>query len=77
MLNAEIAIYPENTKKGDDIVNRSIQAINNLGMNCNVNHMNTQISGDENQVWEGLRKMCQEASNQGGEFSMVITITNH
>lgn len=77
MLNAEIAIYPENNNQGDDIVNRSIQAIQNMGLNCHVDHMNTQISGDESQVWEGLRKMYREASKQDTEFSMTITITNH
>lgn len=76
MLSAEIAIYPENTNQGDQIVNNSIQAINDLGINSNVDHMNTKISGNEEQVWSGLRRMCQETAKQG-DFSMVVTLTNH
>ncbi|MDI3548364.1 MAG: hypothetical protein PWR10_2016 [Halanaerobiales bacterium] len=76
MLSAEVAIYPENTNRGDEIVNRSIQSVKNIGIDCNVDHMSTRLSGDEDQIWAGLQKMCQEAANSG-EFSMVVTLTNH
>lgn len=76
MLSAEVAVYPENTNHGDDIVNRSIQSLSDLGIDCQVDNMSTRLSGNEEQVWIGLRRMCQEVANQG-EFSMVVTLTNH
>ncbi|MEJ6949740.1 YkoF family thiamine/hydroxymethylpyrimidine-binding protein [Natronospora cellulosivora (SeqCode)] len=76
MLSAEVAIYPENNDHGDEVIYSTIQSIKSQGVSINVDHMSSRISGEDDEVWSALRSMSQEADDNG-EFSMVITISNH
>ncbi|MBS4025977.1 MAG: thiamine-binding protein [Clostridia bacterium] len=75
MICAEVAIYPLKTSNASSIINNSIEALNNEGIEFSVGSMSTHIHGTEEQVWSGLKEMFRNAQ-RGGEVSMVITISN-
>ncbi len=75
MIHAEVALYPLKTSDASEVINNSINALRDQGVQFSVGSMDTHIHGTEEQVWGSLRSLFQTAQNSG-EVSMVVTITN-
>lgn len=76
MLTAEVAVYPLKTSHATNVVNNSINALQDTNVQYSVNSINTKISGTKSEVFNSLEAMFTEAENSGGEVSMVVTISN-
>jgi len=75
MIHAEVALYPLKTAAASQIINQSVQTLDQTGVEYRVGSMNTHLHGSEDQVWSGLRALF-DAAQPGGEVSMVVTLTN-
>ncbi|AKL94268.1 hypothetical protein CACET_c07580 [Clostridium aceticum] len=75
MIHAEVSLYPLKTQNAGDVINNSINALRQEGVQYNVGSMATHLHGNEEQVWSSLKKLFDEAQHSG-EVSMVVTITN-
>jgi len=75
MIHAEVAVYPLKSANAGQIVNQSIQSLNQTQVEYQVGPMSTHLHGPDNQVWQGLKTLF-ETAQQGGEVSMVVTLTN-
>ena len=75
MLCAEVSIYPLKSPDNSAMINRSIESLEQQGLDFSVGSISTHLHGSEEQVWTGLQEMFRKAQGQG-EVSMVVTITN-
>jgi uncharacterized protein YqgV (UPF0045/DUF77 family) len=75
MITAEVSVYPLKTSDASDVITNSINSLNNEGIEYSVGSISTRLRGSEEQVWNSLKDMFQNAQNSG-EISMVITVTN-
>jgi len=75
MITAEVSVYPLKTSDASDVITNSINSLNNEGIEYSVGSISTRLRGNEEQVWNSLKDMFQNAQNSG-EISMVITVTN-
>jgi uncharacterized protein YqgV (UPF0045/DUF77 family) len=76
MITVEVAVYPLKTSNASDVINKSIDALQESKVQYSVNSMNTKLSGQKEEVFNSLKSMFTEAENRGGEISMVVTISN-
>ncbi len=76
MISAEISLYPMETTGSDDIINQSLNALAEAGLNYDVGPLSTKIEGEPNTVWDGLKNLFERAQSQDTEVAMVITIAN-
>jgi uncharacterized protein YqgV (UPF0045/DUF77 family) len=75
MITAEVSVYPLKTSDASGVITNSINSLNNEGIEYSVGSISTRLRGSEEQVWNSLKDMFQNAQNSG-EISMVITVTN-
>jgi len=76
MLTAEVAIYPLKSSNASDVINHSIDSLKSAKIDYQVDSMKTHLTGNNEDVFNSLKTMFSDAQNQGGEVSMVVTITN-
>lgn len=76
MITAEVAVYPLKTSDATNVINNSINSLQNSDVSYTVDSMNTKITGTKEQIFDSLNKMFTEAENSGGEISMVVTLSN-
>ncbi|MCY6369500.1 YkoF family thiamine/hydroxymethylpyrimidine-binding protein [Clostridium ganghwense] len=76
MITAEVAVYPLKTSDATNVINNSINTLQNTNVNYTVDSMNTKITGTKEQIFDSLNKMFTEAENSGGEVNMVVTLSN-
>lgn len=76
MITAEVAVYPLKTSDATNIINNSINTLQNIDVSYTVDSMNTKITGTKEQIFNSLNKMFTEAENSGGEINMVVTLSN-
>ncbi|KAB3535299.1 hypothetical protein F8154_06825 [Alkaliphilus pronyensis] len=74
-IHAEVALYPLKTSNASQVINHSINTLQNHRITYNVGAMDTHIQGSDDEVWNSLRSLFDDAK-QAGEVSMVVTITN-
>lgn len=60
----------------DEVIKRSIRAIEAQGVQTTVGPVSTEIRGDDDAVWQSLRAAYEAALADGGEVAMTLTITN-
>jgi len=75
MLCAEVSIYPQKTNNASQIITSSIQTLSQEKIEYKVGSLSTHIDGNDEQVWNGIKKVFNEAQ-KAGEVSMVVTISN-
>lgn len=75
MLCAEVSIYPQKTTNAGQVINNAIQTLSQENVQYKVGSLSTHIDGNDDQVWDGIKKAFNEAKN-AGEVSMVVTISN-
>ncbi len=75
MITAEVSVYPLKTSDASNVITNSINSLSNEGVEFSVGSISTHLHGNEEQVWNSLKEMFQNAQNSG-EVSMVVTITN-
>ncbi len=75
MITAEVSVYPLKTSDASNVITNSINSLSNVGVEYSVGSISTRLHGNEEQVWNSLKDMFQNAQNSG-EVSMVVTITN-
>lgn len=76
MIHAEATLYPLKTENASQIINQSINTLNQEKIEYTVGPMATHMHGSEEAVWRSLKNLFEEAKHTGGEVSMVVTITN-
>ncbi len=74
-IHAEVALYPLKTNNASGVISNSINTLQNQNVTYNVGSMDTHIQGNDEEVWNSLKQLFNEAKNSG-EVSMVVTITN-
>jgi len=75
-IRAQVALYPTESVDADHVINQSIQSLDAAGLEYNVGPVSTELVGQTEEVWRGLRHLYDDATIRGGEVSMVVTITN-
>lgn len=75
MITAEVALYPQKTNNASQIINSSLQSLNQFNLQTNVGSLSTRLQGSEEEIWSGLRSLFEQAKQQS-EVSMVVTISN-
>ncbi|AFM43074.1 hypothetical protein Desaci_4216 [Desulfosporosinus acidiphilus SJ4] len=75
MLCAEVSIYPQKTNSPGQVINNSINSLSNENIQYKVGSLSTHIDGNDEQVWNGIKKVF-DAAKTSGEVSMVVTISN-
>lgn len=76
MITAEVAVYPLKTSDATNVINNSINTLQNSDVGYTVDSMNTKITGTKEQIFDSLNKIFTEAENSGGEINMVVTLSN-
>lgn len=76
MVSAQVALYPMDTDTSDRVINESLTALTESGLDYQVDTMSTRIYGPPEAVWDGLRNMFEQAQIHGKEVAMVVTIAN-
>ncbi|MBM7616064.1 YkoF family thiamine/hydroxymethylpyrimidine-binding protein [Alkaliphilus hydrothermalis] len=74
-IHAEVALYPLKTNNATQVINDSISTLQNQRVSYNVGSMDTHIQGNDEEVWNSLKSLFNQAKH-AGEVSMVVTITN-
>ena len=64
------------TTGSDDIINQSLNALADCGLNYQVGPLSTRIEGQPDVVWDGLKNLFERAQNADTEVAMVVTIAN-
>ncbi len=75
MITAEVSLYPQKTTNASQIINNSLQSLNQYDVQANVGSISSRIQGSEEQVWSGLKALFDQAKNQS-EVNMVVTLSN-
>lgn len=76
MITAEVAVYPLKTSDATNVINNSINTLQNSDVSYTVDSMNTKITGTKEQIFDSLNTIFTEAENNGGEINMVVTLSN-
>lgn len=75
MITAEVSLYPQKTTNAGQIINSSLESLNQYDLQTSVGSMSTRLQGSENEVWSGLKSLFDRAKNQS-EVNMVVTLSN-
>ena len=79
MLSCQIALYPLRVSDIDKVIVDSLEVIKILeekGLNIEMGSMSTVINGEDNLVWEAIRKLFDEASKNGQQIVLSMLISN-
>jgi uncharacterized protein YqgV (UPF0045/DUF77 family) len=75
MITAEVSLYPQKTTNASQIINNSLESLNQYNVQANVGSISSRIQGSEEEVWSGLKALFDQAKNQS-EVNMVVTLSN-
>jgi len=75
MITAEVSLYPQKTNNASQIINSSLESLNQYNLQANIGSVSSRLQGTEDQVWSGLKALFDQAKNQS-EVNMVVTISN-
>jgi uncharacterized protein YqgV (UPF0045/DUF77 family) len=77
-IRAEVSLYPIESDDADEVINTAISCLDDedIDVDYEVGEVSTQIKGEPDQVWAGIRQIFESAISQGGEVAMVVTVTN-
>lgn len=75
MITAEVSLYPQKTTNASQIISSSLQTIDRNNLKVNVGSISTSIKGSDEEVWNGLKSLFEQAKNQS-EVNMVVTLSN-
>lgn len=76
MIAAEVSLYPIEAKDADTVINTCLAELTKSGLDCTTNEVSTHVHGESEALWKGLQALFETATKQGGEVSMVVTVTN-
>lgn len=75
MITAEVSLYPQKTTNASQIINNSLQSLDQNNLRVSVGSISTRIQGSEEEVWSGLKTLFSQARGQS-EVNMVVTLSN-
>jgi len=75
MITAEVALYPQKTTNASQIINDSLNSLDKGNLQVNVGSMSTRLQGSEEEVWDGIKSLFDQAGGRS-EVNMVVTISN-
>ncbi|KJR96882.1 MAG: hypothetical protein VR68_13370 [Peptococcaceae bacterium BRH_c4a] len=75
MITAEVALYPQKTTNAGQIINDSLNSLDKGNLQVNVGSMSTRLQGSEEEVWDGIKSLFDQARGRS-EVNMVVTISN-
>lgn len=75
MITAEVSLYPQKTTNASQIISSSLQTIDRNNLKVNVGSISTSIEGSDEEVWNGLKSLFEQAKSQS-EVNMVVTLSN-
>lgn len=76
MMRVQASVFPIESQNPDDVIKGSIEALRRQGLECQVGPISTEITGDPEKIWQGLKDAFETAVSQSGEVSMTVTFTN-
>jgi uncharacterized protein YqgV (UPF0045/DUF77 family) len=76
MVLAQVSLYPIEAPDADKVINSSIAALTDAGVEYDVGPVSTEIRGSASEVFSALQRLFDRATRGGGEVSLVATITN-
>jgi uncharacterized protein YqgV (UPF0045/DUF77 family) len=76
MIQCQISAYPLGTEKYKDIINESIEALNQIPISYTVSTMSTLIKGDKDTVFSAVRTLFDKALTLHPELILIATYTS-
>jgi uncharacterized protein YqgV (UPF0045/DUF77 family) len=75
MISCQFALYPLGTEHLGPAIDAAVSEMRSLGLEVDVGSMGTQVTGESDTVFEGLRRAFEAAANQG-HVVMTVTVSN-
>jgi uncharacterized protein YqgV (UPF0045/DUF77 family) len=75
MVLAQVSLYPIEALDADEVINASIAELAGQ-VDHSVGPVSTELRGETDEVFDALRRLFDRACEDGGEVSMVATVTN-
>lgn len=76
MITAQISLYPIESTDADMVINSSLKELQFQDLDFSVGPISTAIKGEKDEVFQAIRMMFDRACQDGGEVSLVATISN-
>ncbi|WP_338833297.1 hypothetical protein MHLNE_22560 [Moorella humiferrea] len=74
-LACQLSLYPLGTAAYTPVIKEAVAALEQSGVEVEVNAMSTIIRGEEEAVWRAARQLFQMAADRG-EAVLVMTVSN-
>lgn len=74
-LACQMSLYPLGKDNYTAIIKEAVAVLEGSGVEVEVNAMSTIIRGEEEAVWQAVRRLFQVAAERG-EAVMVMTVSN-
>ena len=75
LITAEVSLYPQKTTNASQIINNSLETLTKFNLESNVGPVSTRLQGADEEVWNGIKILFEQAKNQS-EVNMVVTVSN-
>ena len=74
-VSCQFALYPLKHENVGEILGEAMLELDRLGISYRVGKMSTQVQGEEDQVFQALRRAFHQAASRG-EVVLVATVSN-
>lgn len=75
MIACQFALYPLRTDRVGEVLDAALAEVAALGIEAAVGRMNTEIQGDEAQIFSALQAAYAREARMG-EVVMTVTLSN-
>ncbi|MDK2895252.1 MAG: hypothetical protein PWQ98_1379 [Moorella sp. (in: firmicutes)] len=75
MLACQLSLYPLGTAAYTPVIKEAVAALEQSGVEVEVNAMSTIIRGEEETVWRAARQLFRLAADRG-EAVLIMTVSN-
>lgn len=75
MVTCQFSLYPLREPRLSPALQRAMQGVRSTGLTPQVGSMSTYIEGDEDAIFEALKRAFRGAA-EGGELAPVATVSN-
>lgn len=76
MILAQVSVYPIESRDADEVIKASVAQLGGEAVDYSVGPISTELRGEPDQVFAALHRLFARACHDGGEVSMVATVTN-
>ena len=76
LVVAQVSLYPIEAKDADGVINSSLDELAGQGLDYAVGPVSTNLHGEVADVFAALQRLFEQACSNGGEVSLVATVSN-